>query len=107
MGPQQVLRATACFVILIGATAHAERVAVIDLGPGDASTRRALASAVVDGGLEPVYGDGVEDALAGKQGDRDFVELEAAIADAQTKFGALACKDTITSAQTAIAIGAA
>jgi hypothetical protein len=107
MGPQQVLRAAACVVLVATATAHAERVAVIDLGPGDASTRRALASAVVDGGLEPVYGDGVEDALAGASGDRDFIELEAAIADAQSKFGALACKETITAAQTAIALGAA
>jgi hypothetical protein len=107
MGPQQVLRAAACVVLVATATARAERVAVIDLGPGDASTRRALASAVVDGGLEPVYGDGVEDALAGVQGDRDFLELEAAMADAQSKFGALACKDTITFAQTAIALGAA
>jgi hypothetical protein len=107
MGPQQVLRAAACVVLVATATAHAERVAVIDLGPGDASTRRALASAVVDGGLEPVYGDGVEDALAGIEGDRDFLELEAAMADAQSKFGALACKETITSAQTAIALGAA
>jgi hypothetical protein len=107
MGPQQILRAAACLVLVATATSHAERVAVIDLGPGDASTRRALASAVVDGGLEPVYGDGVEDALAGVEGDRDFVELEAAIADAQSKFGALACKETITSAQTAIALGAA
>src|SRR4051812_23848347 len=107
MGPQQVLRAAACVVLVATATAHAERVAVIDLGPGDATTRRALASAVVDAGLEPVYGDGVEDALAGVEGDRDFVELEAAIADAQNKFGALACKDTIASAQTAISLGAA
>jgi len=107
MGPQQVLRAAACLVLVASATAHAERVAVIDLGPGDASTRRALASAVVDGGLEPVYGDGVEDALAGVEGDRDFLELEAAMADAQSKFGALACKDTITFAQTAIGLGAA
>lgn len=108
MGPQQVLRAaTCCILVAATATAHAERVAVIDLGPGDATTRRALASAVVDGGLEPVYGDGVEDALAGVAGDRDFVQLEAALADAKNNFGALACKDTITSAQTAIAIGAA
>lgn len=108
MGPQQVLRAATCAILIAAtATAHAERIAIIDLGPGDSSTRRALASAVVDGGQEPVYGDGVEDALAGVEGDRDFVELEAAIADAQSKFGALACKDTIASAQTAISLGAA
>lgn len=110
MGPQQVLRAATC-VVLIATTATAaprsDRVAVVDLGPGDATTRSKLASAVVDAGLEPVYGDGVEDALAGLDSDRDLVLLQAAMADAQSKFGALACPDAITSAQAAISLSAA
>jgi hypothetical protein len=69
--------------------------------------RQKLASAVVDADLEPVYGDGIEDALAGIDADRDSVLLAAALADAQGKFGALDCKGTIADAQTAIQIGAA
>src|SRR5690349_1198635 len=112
MGPQQVLRVAACLAVtasVAGAAPSSERVAVIDLGPNasDSSVRSKLASAVVDAGLEPVYGDGIEDALAGIDADRDSVELAAAIADAQGKFGALDCPGTITDAQTAISIGAA
>jgi hypothetical protein len=109
MGPQQILRAAAC-VLLIGGVASAgsarERVAVIDLGPDD-GTRQQLAAAIVAGGLEPVIGDGVEDALGGINTDRDNLALAAALAEAKDKFGALACKDATAAAQTAIAIGAA
>ena len=109
MGPQQVLRAAAC-TLLIGGVAAArprEKVAVIDLGPGDAGVRRQLAGAIVGGKLEPVIGDGVEDALGGVNVDRDGLQLAAALAQAQTSFGALACKEATAAAQTAIAIGAA
>jgi len=122
MGPQQVLRAAALLVLVGVSSAHAggwsaktkpaslaEHVAIIDLGPNaeDASTRGKLAAAVIDGGLQPVIGDGVEDALAGIDVEHDGVELAAAMADAAGKFGALQCKDAIASAQTAIALGAA
>lgn len=91
------------------AAPRSERVAVIDLGPNpaDASVRGKLASAIVDASLEPVYGDGIEDALAGIDADRDSVELAAAMADAQQKFGTLDCKGAITAAQNAISLGAA
>lgn len=119
MGPQQVLRATALLLVCVvvrGASAapaptaipRTDRVAVIDLGPADdGAARRKLEAAIIAGNLEPVLGDGVEDALAGIDVDRDRVLLAAAMADAQSKFGALACKDAITSAQTAIQLGAA
>ncbi len=115
MGPQQVLRAAAC-LLLIGGVASAaprERVAVIDLGPDgaatptDATIRQKLAAAVVAGGLEPVIGEGVEDALAGIASDRDRLALAAAMAEAKDKFGALACPEATAAANTAIAIGAA
>ena len=105
MGPQQVLRVAAC-LFLIGGVARAERVAVIDLGPDD-GTRQKLAAAVVEGGLEAMIGDGVEDALGGVNIDRDAVSLAAALAEAKDKFGALACPEATAAAQTAISIGAA
>jgi len=83
---------------------------VIDLGPrdaNDANVRRQLSGAIVAGKLEPVIGDGVEDALAGVNGDRDGTLLATALVEAQQKFGALACKEATAAAQTAIAIGAA
>jgi hypothetical protein len=81
---------------------------VIDLGPADNGVaRQKLNAAIVAGGLEPVLGDGVEDALAGVDLDRDRVQLAAAMADAQSRFGALACGDAVAAAQTAIQIGAA
>ncbi|HUS27433.1 MAG TPA: hypothetical protein VMZ53_02960 [Kofleriaceae bacterium] len=111
MGPQQVLRAAACLAVtasIASAAPRTDRVAVIDLGPdtADASVRGKLASAVVDAGLEPVYGDGIEDALAGIDVERDAVSLAAALADAREKFGALDCPGAVTDAQTAISIGA-
>jgi len=54
-----------------------------------------------------VIGDGVEDALAGINPDRDGITLAAALAEAKDKFGALACPEATAAAQTAIAIGAA
>jgi hypothetical protein len=117
MGAQQVLRATVC-VAALAATASAdprgfrsqthEKVAVIDLGPpDDGATRRKLQAAIVAAGLEPVIGDGVEDALAGELTDPDAVELAAAIDQAQRAFGALQCSDATSAAKKAIEIGAA
>jgi len=86
---------------------------VIDLGAGSdpghgvADVQRALEAAIVAAGLEPVIGDGVEDALAGRDVDRDTVQLAAAIAAAQRAFGALACADVTPAAQQAIGLGAA
>jgi hypothetical protein len=112
MGAQQVLRATAGCVLVCASAAVAiaaprtsDAVAVIDLGPGDVRTQ--LNAALVKQDLEVLVGNGVDDALAGISVDRDALALAAAMADAQTKFGALACKDATTSAQTAIALAAA
>ena len=109
MGPQQVLRAAAC-VLLIGGIASAaprERVAVIDLGPHNEAARQRLQASIVAAGFEPVIGDGIEDALAGANTDRDSIALAAALADAQDKFGALACTEATAAAQRAIEIAAA
>lgn len=87
-----------------------ERVAVIDLGgpgPNDEVVRQTLAAAVVAGGLAPVTGDGVEDALAGIDSDRDAIALAAVMAEAKEKFGALACREATAAAHKAIEIGAA
>jgi len=74
---------------------------VIDLGPGDqSSVKQRIAAAISGGGLEPVIDD---DAVA----DRDGAQLATAMADAQSKFGALACKDAMAAAQTAISLAAA
>ena len=119
MGPQQVLR-TALLAGLVALTATAsadprgfrsqthEKVAVIDLGPpDDGATRRKLQAAIVAAGLEPVIGDGVEDALAGEVTDPDAVQLAAAMDQAQRSFGALQCSDATAAAKKAIEIGAA
>jgi hypothetical protein len=111
MGPQQVLRAAAVCAVVGASAASAvaaprlsDGVAVIDLGPGD--VRPQLNAALVSKDLEVLVGNGVEDALAGISVDRDTLALAAAMADAQSKFGALACKEATTAAQTAIAIAA-
>ena len=109
MGPQQVLRAVACLLLIGGAASAAprERVAVVDLGPTADGARQQLAAAIVAGGLEPVIGDGVEDALAGITTDRDGLALAGAMAEAKDGFGALACSEATAAAHTAIAIAAA
>jgi hypothetical protein len=85
-----------------------ERVAVIDLGPSDGGAiRRSLAAAIVGAGLEPVLGDGLEDALAGEAADADALQLAVAIGEAQRAFGALDCKAASYAARTAIGFGAA
>src|SRR5712664_3406446 len=113
MGPQQILRAAAAVLSLFGVALAApmhgkDRVAVVDLGPADdGAARRQLATAIVAGGLEPVIGDGVEDALAGIAVDRDGVQLAAALAVAGRAFGELDCKRATRAALDAVAIAAA
>ena len=79
---------------------------MIDLGPDD-GMRQKLAASIVAAGFEPVIGDGVEDALAGINTDRDALTLAAALAEAKERFGALACVEATVAAQQAIAIAAA
>jgi hypothetical protein len=69
--------------------------------------RAKLAALVVAGGLEPVIGDGVEDALAGVAADGDAVELAAAIGEAQRAFGALECAAAMKAGREAAGIAAA
>src|SRR3954471_22739381 len=129
MGPQRILPA-AVVVALAPVPFHAiaapdpaapasprsrERIAVIDLGGGPAgsgATGRAdplqqLQAAIVAAGFAPVLGDGVEDALAGRDAERDAVALSAAVASAERAFGALACQDAVPAARQAIGIAAA
>jgi hypothetical protein len=54
-----------------------------------------------------VIGDGIEDALAGRDVDGDAVQLAAAVATAQRAFGELRCSDASTAARQAIGIAAA
>jgi hypothetical protein len=77
---------------------------VIDLGPDDA--RRPIMQAVEDAGLEPIIGDGIEDALAGVATDRDGLLLAAAMQDAEHSFGRLKCSDAVKSAKVAIGLAA-
>src|SRR5258707_936627 len=72
-----------------------ERIAVIDLGGGP----QQLQAAIVAAGFAPVLGDGVEDALAGRDAERDAAALSAAIASAERAFGALACQDAVPAAR--------
>jgi PEGA domain-containing protein len=84
-----------------------ERVALIDLGPDrDPAITTKLGGAIVGAGLELVMGDGVEDALAGQSVDGDAMQLASAMTQAQAAFGKLDCKQAVTSAMAAIAIGA-
>ena len=94
--------------------AQHERIAVIDLGGSGAAgsgrgadVARQLAAAVVAAGFDPVIGDGVEDALAGRDQDRDDVTLAAAMATAARAFGALACGEVVPAARQAIGLAAA
>jgi hypothetical protein len=92
-----------------------ERIAVIDLGADPAAGTgkgfidipQQLQAAIVAAGFTPVIGDGVDDALAGRDVERDTVALSAAIAAAEHAFGALACGDVIPAARQAIGIAAA
>ncbi len=113
MGAQQILRAAAAAIGVTTATAAAapqhayERVAVIDLDGTDLLVREKLSSALAAAGLQAVTGDGIEDALAGRDVDRDAVVLADAMATAERSFGQLDCAKTVTSARTALPILAA
>lgn len=82
---------------------------MIDLGgaSGAGDATRQLQAAITAAGYAPVIGDGVEDALAGRDTERDAVELAAAIATAERAFGALACGEVAPAARRAIGIAAA
>jgi hypothetical protein len=111
MGTQQVLRAALLVVVAATSPSDARRlgdsVAVIDLGPPDEKVRQQIGAALVAAGLEPLTKNGVEDALAGIDRERDVTPLAAAMADAQSKFGALACNEATPAARTAIELAAA
>jgi len=117
MGAQQVLRTAACALLIAqpalaggGWKASAPRlhepVAVIDLGPPDDAAHRTVMQAAVDAGLDPLIGDGIDDALAGVAADRDGLLLAAAMQDAEHSFGRLDCKGAVKAARTAIGLAA-
>jgi hypothetical protein len=123
MGPQRVLQAAVALAAVAwagtAAAAPRERIAVIDLGgdgaagapaargSGFADVRRQIDAAIVAAGFLPVTGDGVEDALSGRDVDRDAAPLAAAIGDAQRAFGELRCTDATATARHAIGLAAA
>ena len=83
---------------------------MIDLGPGgpgDGAVRKDLAAAAVASGFEVALGDGIEDALAGGDVDKDSVQLAGALAEAQRAFGALDCKAALAASARTIGIAAA
>jgi PEGA domain len=110
MGAQRILQAAGVALLLstvaqAAPSARGERIAVVDLGPDDGAAQTVRAQ-IVAAGFEAVIGAGIEDALAGKNVDKDTVELAVAITEAQRAFGALDCKATIAASDKAIAIGA-
>lgn len=119
MGPERVLQAAVAVAVGLAASQAPEaiaqpakareRVAVIDLGPPDTTTppiRQRLAAVLVAKGLEPVAGDGLEDALAGETTDRDALELASALAIAQDAYGKLDCPRTVESSSIAVGLAA-
>ncbi len=116
MGLERVLQAarrlSVSALVVVASVASAapkqDRIAVIDVGPTDSGlARRAIHAAIVSGGLAPLIGDGVDDALAGEDLTPDAARLAAAMAEAQRAFGQLDCAQTITASNTAIGIAAA
>jgi hypothetical protein len=113
MGPQRVLQAVAVVASAwlarpsLAAPRGHERIAVVDLGPDGTDVRQRLTAALVTAGFEPVSGDGVEEALAGRGALRDAAELALAMAAAQRAFGELKCSDVTPAAQTAVGLAAA
>jgi hypothetical protein len=94
-----------------------ERIAVVDLTAIDPAAPlitvardpvdKKLFAAIAAAGFEPITGDGVEDALAGRDVDRDAFELTAALATAQHAFGELRCNEAVPAAKQAIGLAAA
>ena len=113
MGAQRALQAAGVVALATGVAAAAppatrhEKVAIIDLGPGDEQVRRELGTRVVAAGLDPMVNDGALEALAGHAADGDAVHLAAALAEAQRAFGALDCKAAVAASTTVAGIGAA
>lgn len=129
MGTQQVLRtartvvvATACAnFAAAGPVSSRERVAIVDLtasaqlssgpslasGGSDASARETLSRALLDAGLEPIAGDGVEHALAGIAADRDTTTLAASLAEAERTLEQLQCPEATAAARRALLVLAA
>lgn len=126
MGPQRILQAAVAVALAAIAPAAGaepaapaaprsrERIAVVDLGGGAGGSGRGftdagqqLQAAIVAAGFAPVLGDGVEDALAGRDTERDVTALAAAMATAEHAFGALACPEAMPAARQAIGIAAA
>jgi hypothetical protein len=104
MGPQRILQAAVGVALAAIAPAAGaapeqaapaaprsrERIAVVDLGGGAGGSGRGfidagqqLQAAIVAAGFAPVIGDGVEDALAGRDTERDAPALAAAMATAE------------------------
>lgn len=83
-----------------------ERVAIVDLGPSDEAVRPQLSAALIAAGLEPVSGEGVDEALGGTMIDRDTGALATAIATAQVSFGKLDCKASVEASTLAIGLAA-
>ena len=77
---------------------------MISLGPPDPAIRQQLAAAIAEAGLDPVLGDGVEDALAGIAGYDDDLALATATSDAARAFGQLDCAAATSAAKRAIEI---
>src|SRR5690349_12689701 len=121
MGPQQVLRAATCVAVATGLAGSAgaaprhragsgahERVAIIDLGPPDGgAARRTLGTAVVAAGMDPLLGDGLDDALAGIDRAGDDALIAVAISAAKEAFGELDCAKASQAAREAIGLAAA
>ena len=125
MGPQRILQAVTVVtglvaVVTTGFTQPAstgERIAVVDLTPVDPAAPpttvardpvdKKLFAAIAAAGFEPITGDSVEDALAGRDVDRDAFELAAALATAQRAFGELRCNEAVPAANQAIGLAAA
>lgn len=118
MGAQRILQAA--LVVAFGTAGSAafadepprierdERIAVIDLGPAveQRNVREHLARRIEEAGFDAVIGDGIEDALAGLDLERDAITLAAALAEAQRAYGVHDCKAAVTAARTAAGIGA-
>jgi len=97
MGAQRALQAASVVALSLGSVAlaagHHERVAIIDLGPGDDQVRRELGAKLAAAGLDPIADDGALDALAG-QTPADG-QLATLAAEAQRAYGALDCTATV------------
>lgn len=81
-----------------------ERVAIVDLGPGDDQVRRDLGAKLAAAGLDPIADDGALDALAG-QTPADG-QVAALMAEAQRAYGALDCTAAVKASSELAKVGA-